>query len=186
MESRQENIQKILIIGNTGNGKSTLVNCLTGNQGAIVGNNSRGVTKLPSFYKTQIKGRNFEIIDMPGFGDRDISFKKGKEIWNKYLKGQRIHAMIFTHKSVDDRLTQFDALYADIVKQSFEPHEFSSRIVMGITFWNHYEYDKGRRDEKINHFSTDLLDELNDSLGFKGVQNKINTTLFFTDQIDQC
>ncbi|CDW79933.1 indian hedgehog protein [Stylonychia lemnae] len=175
-----------MIFGNTGNGKSTLVNCLTGNEDAAVGEDARGVTKSPAFYQARIDEKDFEIIDLPGFGDRDISIKKSLELWDKYIKGKKIHALIFTHKSSDDRLTIFDSAYADIVKQSFEPHEYSSRIAMGITFWNHYENDSKRKDSKINHFTTNLLEELNKSLGFNEAENQIKMTLFFTDRNEQC
>ena len=70
-----ETPKRLLVIGEVGDGKSTLVNALrdpTKGSAADVGKRARGVTKsITSYVGKKIGGRDVQILDTPGVGDKD-------------------------------------------------------------------------------------------------------------------
>lgn len=63
---------KVLIFGEAGVGKSTLINDLTGAD-ASVGTSVEGVTKECQSYEAEVHtGTEIELVDCPGLGDNDV------------------------------------------------------------------------------------------------------------------
>ncbi|CAI2180216.1 15123_t:CDS:10 [Funneliformis geosporum] len=74
------NTKNILLVGYTGNGKSTLANVLTGTDFFREGGYCVGETKNIKSVEFKCEGSNYRIIDTPGFGDTSLT---EKEILNK-------------------------------------------------------------------------------------------------------
>lgn len=70
---------KIIVVGECGDGKSTLINNLCGQQpgqaAAATGKAARGVTKQITPYVTErrIQGKRVMLMDTPGVGDKDVN-----------------------------------------------------------------------------------------------------------------
>jgi uncharacterized protein (DUF697 family)/GTP-binding protein EngB required for normal cell division len=86
VDSMEENIVKgnVLVIGNSGVGKSTLINAVLGNDAAEVGSGSQGVTKKLHVYENDMLP--FRIIDTigfePSFWHRHSAIQAAKK-WSK-------------------------------------------------------------------------------------------------------
>merc|ERR1712232_1011031 len=73
MASQGGRPMNILVWGEAGDGKSTLINKLAGSEGAKVGKNPNGVTKELTPYFATIHGEvPVYLWDMPGAGDIDV------------------------------------------------------------------------------------------------------------------
>jgi predicted GTPase len=60
-----------LLIGNSGSGKSSLINLLAGKKLAKEGNTGKSETKNNMFYEITLLNRNLRIFDTQGFNDTD-------------------------------------------------------------------------------------------------------------------
>jgi GTP-binding protein EngB required for normal cell division len=98
----EKDIRNILVIGITGNGKSTLANVLTDTDQFIESSSSTSVTK--SFQSSNVfeyQGKKYRIIDNIGFGDTakideaDILFKIGEGI---HAAKEGINQVLFVFK----------------------------------------------------------------------------------------
>ncbi|KAG6336384.1 hypothetical protein ID866_2704 [Astraeus odoratus] len=59
----------VIVAGESGIGKSSLINLITGQQLAATSNDSTTCTLSPHSYKTCIRGYDFTLWDTPGFND---------------------------------------------------------------------------------------------------------------------
>lgn len=115
----------ILIIGEAGSGKSTLVNALRDKERsseAEVAVGSRGITKELQYYVgTPINGGKVDIVDTPGVGDQDV---KPIELVGKLQKefasgGESIDAVVVTCDSMNCRLNTGMQVVKALVEHSF-------------------------------------------------------------------
>ena len=91
----------ILVIGKTGHGKSTLVNCLLQEDIAAMGQSTETGTDAITAYKAEAAGVPVAIYDTPGLDDEQDS--EGELRWRKEVlyhikalnKGKKIHLTIF-------------------------------------------------------------------------------------------
>lgn len=70
-------LRRLLIVGEVGDGKSTMINSLRDparSESADAGRAARGVTKeIKSYVGKPINGHPVELLDTPGVGDKDIT-----------------------------------------------------------------------------------------------------------------
>ncbi|KAF8997398.1 P-loop containing nucleoside triphosphate hydrolase protein, partial [Cyathus striatus] len=70
----------IIIYGQTGAGKSSVINMIPGDPGnlAKVSNSARGVTDRATLYRKTIYGKTFNVWDTPGLNEGDEGGIEGK------------------------------------------------------------------------------------------------------------
>ena len=84
-----ETLPEIAFLGRSNVGKSSLLNCLTGQKGLAFTSAKPGCTQLVNFYR--IDGQ-FHFVDLPGYGyarvPKDIVFQ-WKQLIEQYLLQRR-------------------------------------------------------------------------------------------------
>ncbi|MDZ7995339.1 MAG: GTPase family protein [Nostoc sp. EfeVER01] len=81
----KERKPNILICGKTGNGKTSTINTLFGQEVGKVGHFSRG-TDTDEVYEWESNEENINIVDLPGLGDSPKNDKIFKEIYRRRIK----------------------------------------------------------------------------------------------------
>ncbi len=72
----------ILLLGETGNGKSTFVNQITGKNECEEGDDTESITTEPNAVALDYQGYNFYFIDTPGLNDKKGDINNIKKIDN--------------------------------------------------------------------------------------------------------
>lgn len=150
-KAKKSDVRNILIVGWTGNGKSTLSNVLTNSNQFLEKNCGASVTK--NFQKSDIfewQGKRYHIIDNIGFGDNsslaeeDILFKIGEGI---HSAKEGINQVLFVAKGrfSDEQVIAFDT-FKDFINETGIT-KFTTIVKTGFKdFRNPQECDKDRRD----------------------------------------
>ena len=149
----------ILVIGEGGVGKSTLVNGLVGMDVAATGDSVSCMTKNVDKTTVNKSGIEINIIDTPGLGDVDL---EDEDILQNAMKeGVKIDLFLFCLKMTErldrhhtnEMKTISDVLGEDIWKKA----------VFVLTFANEYNWsEKGKLfSKKLNEWETALKKEIN-------------------------
>ena len=115
----------VIILGDTGLGKSTILNLCTGNK-APCGSTPEAVTRVNKIYEDVLHGEKYPKW-MDTVGLNDTSKEQGFHVFQKFLqelKNQNIssvHAIIWTitpsmreKKEFDEQVTQIEAIFKGI------------------------------------------------------------------------
>jgi len=89
---RKGSVHRILVIGQTGAGKSSLVNLLAGKKVAKVSDGAKGCTFQFETYQVDCNGEIFELIDTVGLNEGSAGTVKPKEAMKmliKFIKGNK-------------------------------------------------------------------------------------------------
>jgi GTP-binding protein EngB required for normal cell division len=89
---RKGSVHRILVIGQTGAGKSSLVNLLAGKKVAKVSDGAKGCTFQFETYQVDYNGEIFELIDTVGLNEGSAGTVKPKEAMKmliKFIKGNK-------------------------------------------------------------------------------------------------
>ena len=146
---------RIVILGATGVGKSSLANVLVGrdknyngrsfNNGCFkVSTGLDSITKRTcadqGYWKGNTTGPRFTVIDTPGFGDKLLEEEKTIENLVTTLRDQikYVHVFIIAFKQTDNRMTHSLRTMISLFEKMFG-RKFWDNAILEATHWNHGE-----------------------------------------------
>ncbi|KAH7075829.1 P-loop containing nucleoside triphosphate hydrolase protein [Paraphoma chrysanthemicola] len=142
----------IAVMGPTGSGKSTFIRQVTGDQRCKIGKTLESETLEVQGYRCQHQGRNYVLIDTPGFDD---SYKSNDEIvdtilaWleKSYRARNLLSGIVYLHRISDVRMqgTSLDNLRMFRKLCGFEALK---NVLLVTTFWDTISDAEGRRREQ--------------------------------------
>lgn len=136
-------MQKWLIVGEAGDGKSSLVNALCGRDVSVVGNAAEGVTKAVQFFPSSCK--RYLLVDTPGIGDMDIQPATLIAMLEDALKSVEIHGVIICSKNYT-RISLGAGLVAKIVNLVFLNEDKWRSVVFT---WTHSDQVSKKETDNI-------------------------------------
>jgi len=155
----------IIIWGETGEGKSTLINVLCGAQVAEAGRNPAGVTKEIKSYDCTVNGCAVRLWDLPGAGDKDVPAYRTMEALAIAFQNKKVAGLLLL-SSRSDRMPLGAQLVAKMMEMSFTTRDKWASVVLVGTKNDKYEKDRsGSIQEEVNHFKTACLAEFNRTVG---------------------
>jgi len=155
----------IIIWGETGEGKSTLINLLCGSQVAEAGRNPAGVTKDIKSYDCVVNGCKVRLWDLPGAGDKDVPAYRTMEALAIAFQNKKVAGLLLL-SSRCDRMPLGAQLVAKMMEMSFTTEDKWASVVLVGTKNDKYEKDdSGSIQGDVDHFKTACLAEFNKTVG---------------------
>eukprot|EP00092_Neocalanus_flemingeri_P014716 GFUD01015879.1.p1 GENE.GFUD01015879.1~~GFUD01015879.1.p1 ORF type:complete len:459 (-),score=122.68 GFUD01015879.1:353-1729(-) len=144
---------RVVILGATGVGKSSLANVMVGRDKNYEGTNFRNgcfkvstgldsITKQTcadqGYWLGDASKQRFTIIDTPGFGDKLLEEEKTIENLVKTLRDQvkYVHVFIIAFKQTDNRMTNSLRSMISLFEKMFGK-KFWDNAILEATHWNH-------------------------------------------------
>lgn len=137
----------ILLLGETGNGKSTFVNQITGKNECLEGDDPEAITTEPNAVPLDYKGCNFYFIDTPGLNDKKGDITNIQKIEN--LRDlPRITTFIIVLKFNDLRITE--SIQKSLIQfmKTFPSKDFWNNVIV-VRNWSFDDSRKGKLLEGI-------------------------------------
>lgn len=154
----------IVVVGDAGTGKSTLINGMLGTRSST-GAAAAGVTKRVEWHTKTIDGVPLKVYDTPGIGDADIKLHDFVKMFNDTFAEKVIHELVFTVSLLNPRVSiGQQVLVALLSKYAHQGNPFSHLLVIG-TFADATQYFPGRVAEFLEKQKGSVSHELQQACG---------------------
>lgn len=157
---KSRDIKKILLIGRSGNGKSTLANVITGTNKFKESSRGMSETRNIQFEQFEENGTNYLIIDTPGIGDTKMSDSQVLDIIAEavYLVRDGLSQVFFVSKTRFDQseMATYDLLRTIIFDQDITNHT----TIIRTNFENFKKPKKCEEDIELMIKKNDRLAEI--------------------------
>ncbi|KAK7487678.1 hypothetical protein BaRGS_00021097 [Batillaria attramentaria] len=134
---------RLMIIGQTGNGKSTLANMLLGKPLFAVEQGMASATQEATVRSAQHKAWHLKVVDTPDINNFKLSEEKKQEEVDKWrhLMHPAPHAIILAVRC-DVPYTKDDLnIHRDLISRLWQDDSLSRQMVVAFTFGDHLEFD---------------------------------------------
>ncbi|KAF8830854.1 P-loop containing nucleoside triphosphate hydrolase protein [Lentinula edodes] len=174
MENRKpadtQNEVVIALMGNTGTGKSSFIQLLTGDKSVRVGDSLDSETDdvVKIAFTDPVSGRKVVLVDTPGFDDSrdgrtdtEILRKISEFMLNEYDEHRKLNGTIFFHRMSDPRFGGQSRRSLRIFRELCGAATFKNVVVL-TTFWDRVNEEEGlAREEELksnSNFFKDLVE----------------------------
>ncbi|KAJ3842821.1 P-loop containing nucleoside triphosphate hydrolase protein [Lentinula raphanica] len=168
-EEQQDEVV-IALMGNTGTGKSSFIQLLTGDKNARVGDTLDSETDdvVKIAFTDPVSGRKVVLVDTPGFDDSrdgrtdtEILRKISEFMLSEYDQHRKLNGAIFFHRMSDPRFGGQSRRALRIFRELCGAATFKNVVVL-TTFWDRVNEQEGvAREEELksnSNFFKDLVD----------------------------
>jgi len=159
----------ILALGNTGNGKSTLLNFLLGNEYLQTGSQSHSVTSETILVTKNIDDYELNVIDTQGYNDSYGNEARNNDQMTTFLRGydKGVNLIIITLKANDVRISNEIKIMFQKIYQMFGTEELFNHLCIVYTFYYSAVYDNSDK-ERLGQLTKDVRREL---MGIANITN---------------
>lgn len=132
----------VLVVGETGTGKSTLINNLVGKDVVNVGHSTESETSKITELRLTVEGVPFILVDTPGLSDSRVSDEENLERLKDILSRDKINLVIYCMKLSETRMR------ASLINTFKEYHRIGlkwEQTVIALTFADGLSVPRQRR-----------------------------------------
>ena len=154
----------VLVVGETGTGKSSLINNLVGKDVVKVGDSMESETSRITELRLTVEGVPFILVDTPGLSDSRVGDEENLERLRDILGRGKIHLVIYCMKFSETRMR------GSLIKTFQEYHRIGlkwEQTVIALTFADGLSIPKQKRNDpnfKKECYFNDRLDEMRDHI----------------------
>ena len=162
----------ILLLGETGRGKSTFINQITGKNECIEGDTAEAVTTKPKAVPLNYQGYNYYFIDTPGLNDKKGDINNIKFI-DKLRDVPRITCFIIVLNFCDIRITK--SIQQSLIQfmNIFPAKSFWDNVIV-VRNWSFDDDMRGKLLEGINKD-----EELMNCMNKNNIKKPVNIQEFY-------
>eukprot|EP00243_Klebsormidium_subtile_P003878 TRINITY_DN17504_c0_g1_i1.p1 TRINITY_DN17504_c0_g1~~TRINITY_DN17504_c0_g1_i1.p1 ORF type:complete len:496 (+),score=140.08 TRINITY_DN17504_c0_g1_i1:275-1762(+) len=168
----------IILVGITGNAKSTTANMLTAPMNVLnndednlpfrTGKNSSACTKVPQEGKVDVDGKSYIVLDTPGYGENpQADFKHTVDLLGHLAKVGQVGAIVYCQRTVADggKYEQAARDLMDYLRTIFGREQLESNLITLVTGQvGHEPGSPGERQELM-----EIQQRVKEHLGLNGI-----------------
>ena len=162
---------RILLFGETGDGKSSFINAFFGKNVAPVSKDTKKCTKFMTPYKDQRGNETYTLIDTPGLNDIEKEEEKNKKEIMKTLEEEikgnsekRIKCILIFRKYNESRLKGSYINALKFLMDLFPVHDFWKHVIIIRSFTTYINQLTNKTNEQTKERINKLFDEKKQSL----------------------
>ncbi|KAH7079741.1 P-loop containing nucleoside triphosphate hydrolase protein [Paraphoma chrysanthemicola] len=147
-------VYAIAVMGITGVGKSTFIERVIGKKSVKIGHGLQSETSEVSGHSVSIQGKNYMLIDTPGFddthlSDADVLKMIAEWLVSSYRSGTKLSAILYVHAITETRM-QGTALRNIRMFKELCGEKFYENVTFGTSCWSLMEHEKAvEREEEL-------------------------------------